>query len=176
MDMKRTLLLAALIGAIGAFADSYLYWMIDTEDANNNFSTYGYARIKDTTSDTYLSPIYDVGGDFVYNQAVNNESGVGKDALLDSAEYGDGFFASLSGVNLSTASFIIELYTENGTWLAQSSALSGSAAAGYIYSGGISVPPSAMWVAGSFAVPEPTSGLLMLLGMAGLALRRKKSV
>lgn len=29
--------------------------------------------------------------------------------------------------------------------------------------------------AGWYAVPEPTSGLLMLLGMAGLALRRKRS-
>lgn len=28
---------------------------------------------------------------------------------------------------------------------------------------------------GSFAVPEPTSGLLLLLGMAGLALKRKRA-
>ena len=28
---------------------------------------------------------------------------------------------------------------------------------------------------GAAAVPEPTSGLLMLLGMAGLALRRKRA-
>ena len=32
---------------------------------------------------------------------------------------------------------------------------------------------SANWVGG--AVPEPTSGLLMLLGMAGLALRRRRA-
>ena len=29
--------------------------------------------------------------------------------------------------------------------------------------------------AGWYAVPEPTSGLLMLLGMAGLALKRKRA-
>ena len=33
---------------------------------------------------------------------------------------------------------------------------------------------SANWVGGG-AVPEPTSGLLMLLGMAGLALRRRRA-
>ena len=34
---------------------------------------------------------------------------------------------------------------------------------------------SGNWTAGSMAVPEPTSGLLMLLGVAGLALRRKRA-
>ena len=31
------------------------------------------------------------------------------------------------------------------------------------------------WSGGSSPIPEPTSGLLMLLGMAGLALRRKRA-
>ena len=31
------------------------------------------------------------------------------------------------------------------------------------------------WTGGSSPVPEPTSGLLMLLGMAGLALRRRRA-
>lgn len=34
---------------------------------------------------------------------------------------------------------------------------------------------AAGWTGGSTPVPEPTSGLLMLLGMAGLALRRKRA-
>ena len=34
---------------------------------------------------------------------------------------------------------------------------------------------SAGWYSNAAAVPEPTSGLLMLLGMAGLALRRKRA-
>jgi len=33
---------------------------------------------------------------------------------------------------------------------------------------------AANWVGGGEPAPEPTSGLLMLLGMAGLALRRRR--
>ena len=38
--MKKTILLAALIGATGAFADSYLYWMVNTADTSldSNYS------------------------------------------------------------------------------------------------------------------------------------------
>ena len=49
-----------------------------------------------------------------------------------------------------------------GTSLASSSKTTLQAADGYS-------------AAGWYAVPEPTSGLLMLLGMAGLALRRKRA-
>lgn len=37
----------------------------------------------------------------------------------------------------------------------------------------LTVPTAAAWT--TAAVPEPTSGLLMLLGMAGLALKRKRA-
>ena len=172
--MKKTILLAALIGATGAFADSYLYWMVNTADSSLD-SNYSYVRVYDTASGTYLTPIYDGSFDYAYTQA-KGESGLNKATIEDAAEWGEGFFASLSGIETSSASFVVELFNESGTWLAQSAALSGSAAAGYIYNGGISAPPAVPWTAGSFAIPEPTSGLLMLLGIAGLALRRKREV
>ena len=45
------------------------------------------------------------------------------------------------------------------------------------YRGGsiLSTPQGAAITGGWAAAPEPTSGLLMLLGMAGLALRRKRA-
>ena len=39
--------------------------------------------------------------------------------------------------------------------------------------GGLSTGAATAW--STAAVPEPTSGLLMLLGMAGLALRRRRA-
>ena len=55
-------------------------------------------------------------------------------------------------------------------------------ATSYVYADGASSPGNlAVNASGSaltyttFAVPEPTSGLLLLLGMAGLALRRKQA-
>ena len=172
--MKKTILLAALIGATGAFADSYLYWMVNTADPSLD-SNYSYVRVYDTASGKYLTPIYDGSFDYAYNEA-GGQSGLSKETITDAADWGEGFFASLSGIETSSASFVVELFNESGTWLAQSAALSGSAAAGYIYNGGISAPPAVPWTAGSFAIPEPTSGLLMLLGIAGLALRRKREV
>lgn len=49
---------------------------------------------------------------------------------------------------------------------------------GVTFNANSSVAVTATWNASQFstyAVPEPTSGLLMLLGMAGLALRRKRA-
>ena len=57
-----------------------------------------------------------------------------------------------------------------------SDTLTGRAATGEISLGSnISIANSTLSTATWTAVPEPTSGLLMLLGMAGLALRRKRA-
>ena len=149
--------------------------MINTEDTSLD-SNYSYVRVYDTASGKYLTPIYDGSFDYAYNEAKGYQSGLSKATINDAANWGEGFFASLADIDTSSASFVVELFNESGTWLAQSAALSGSAAAAYIYNGGISAPPAVPWTAGSFAIPEPTSGLLMLLGIAGLALRRKREV
>lgn len=44
--------------------------------------------------------------------------------------------------------------------------------AGYITKS-LTVPP-AIWTGGAYAVPEPTSGLLMMMGLALLSLKRRK--
>ena len=175
--MKKSIFLAALLIAIGASAsDSYLYWMVNTADTTPDYSGYSYARIKavDGGTETYLS-IYEA--DFDQPLEVGGVSGVSQSTVDDYADFGSsaGFYASLAGINLSTASFIVELYNDDGKFLAQSfNDGSYGTVSGMIYNGGISIPPAMPWKAGSFDVPEPSSGLLMLLGMAGLALRRRK--
>lgn len=177
-DMKnKSILLAVLVGSAGVVsADSYLYWMIDTANAGND---YAYARIRDVNTsgdDSYLA-IYDGAWGAEYNDGVGGVSGAAKTYIDMAGGTGEGFFASLAGINTSTASFIVELYNSEGTFLAQSfnNGSYGNLSA-YIYSGGISAPPATPWIATSFDIPEPSSGLLMLLGMAGLALRRRKNV
>ena len=177
-DMKnKSILLAVLVGSAGVVsADSYLYWMIDTLNAGND---YAYARIRDvnTSGDASYLTIYDGSFEETYSDGVGGVSGAAKEYIDLAASVNDGFFASLAGINLSTASFIVELYNDSGNFLAQSfNNLNYSAASAYIYSGGISVPSAKPWIAISFDIPEPSSGLLMLLGMAGLALRRRKNV
>ena len=176
--MKKSIFLAVLLIAIGASAsDSYLYWMVDTTGTKgaDNYD-YTYARIKavDGGTERYLT-IYE--GDFEDPLESHGESGVSKTIvdLYHDFDANAGFYASLAGVS-SSASFIVELFNDSGKFLAQSfnNGAYGSLS-GYIYAGGISgQSPVSPWLAASFDVPEPSSGLLMLLGMAGLALRRKK--
>ena len=176
--MKRSLLLAAIISAAGAFAsDSYLYWMINNTTSDAGKFDYAYVRIRDANTtpeaDSYLT-IYD--GAFEDPYEVGGESGVSKTYIEKAATRQSGFYASLANISdLSSASFIVELYNDEGKFLAQSfNNGSYSTVNGYIYSGGISVPPSVAWTAGTFALPEPSSGLLMLVGFAMLGLRRRR--
>lgn len=86
------------------------------------------------------------------------------------------------GMDVAGASFYVELLNESGDSLAQSASFTYSA----LLDGGFfdvnhpgSIAPvnhtGAAVFSGYTAVPEPTSGLLMLLGVAGLALRRRRA-
>jgi hypothetical protein len=77
------------------------------------------------------------------------------------------------GDSYSSQSFYIELW--NGDkWLAKSSAASGSSLAQFI-TGSNNLNPVAGtgWVPTSYSVPEPTSGLLFVIGGMLLGLKRK---
>ena len=174
--MKKLIFSLGILSAVIApAADSYLYWMIDL-DSSDNYPALDYARVRyeSTGGDGYLT-IYD--GAFDTAMTVNGESGVGKTDLVVADLMGDGFYASLASIaNLASASFIVELYNTEGKFLARSfpNGAYGDMATHIYSSGGIVPTPASPWTAGSFDVPEPSSGLLMLLGMAGLALRRKR--
>ncbi len=95
----------------------------------------------------------------------------------------DGVQASISS-GTPEYSFIIELgnVTDADGWTTVAQGTSTMtytqlAAAGYIHpSFNMDTPESAIWTPGSFqAVPEPSGGLLTLMGVALLALRRKRT-
>lgn len=168
--MKKSLLLATILGATGAFAaDSYLYWMIDTSSAND--FTYSYVRIKDASTDKYLT-IYDSAFDYAYTDGSGD--GVAKTYIKMADDMNSGFYASLADIDPASASFIVELYSSSDKFLARNFSASTGEIAGYIYSGGIAPMPVSPWMAGSFDIPEPSSGLLVLVGCALLGLRRRR--
>ena len=158
--MKKALFVAALIGSMVASADtdSYLYWMI-----GSGAPSYKYAKVRaiDNTT-TWLNNYYDFGTDSIGTE-------VSDTVIASQAAWDDGIWAGVDSSALPS-SIVIELYNDSG-FVAQS-VLSGLD--GYIYKGGTGTPVSTPAMATSFAIPEPSSGLLMLVGFAVLGLRRRR--
>ena len=138
-----------------ADADSYLYWMLG-DDIKNNLGgdtvDYSYAKVK--YGDTYLN---------LYDGATAEGTEISS-AVADTAYY-------WGKISSTDSTFLFELYNDSDEkvgWLERSYA----SMLPYISDGTSTY--SAFSLASAGVVPEPTSGLLSLFGIALLALRRRK--
>ena len=166
--LKFMLMLAAAVaaGAVRAEVDSYLYWMVSdaatySDAAGATLSgtqvNYDYAKISADGGDTYLS-FYGTDGEL---------SGVD---TLDKGKDGVVGFAS----SPAFSSFLVELYTDSSSERVGWATIPYSTAMRFAFSD-ITQQKLASLYTVSQAIPEPSSGLLLLLGMAGLALRRRRA-
>ena len=170
--MKKLIALVALATAFSVRADSYLYWMVGNSvsmkngETTKDFSDYSYAAV---------GVMDDSSGKNVGYLNLFGTNGESLNAQVGSK--GSSFYANLA--NYTTGySFYIELFNDSGAFAGRSEQmLSYSEALAYATSFGTGTPAYQPWTPSSFttaAVPEPSSALLMLLGCAGLALKRKK--
>lgn len=156
--MKNLILLVVLLASTMAFADgsSILYWMLDTESRPD----YAFVQLRE------------VGGDAVF---FTDEKGSHLDDVAElSGDPGkDHFYSDFAGFGTGAA-FILELMNEDGV-TGRSAPVGYDILAGYLYdpSSAVAPAPYAGWQVSS--VPEPTSGLLTLCGLALLALKRKRT-
>lgn len=173
--MKKFIVSALMALSCGvlfaADTDMYLFWMIGSNEmigdskASSLVTDGGYtARLAvEGSSGTYLNLYTD---DYVKlnsgaDGSVSLSDVVNLDTLAGVGGYESGsFFVELLNDGDVVFKSETKTYAQLGDYL---SSMKGYAQPGDTYAFG-----------GFTAVPEPTSGLLLLLGVAGLALRRKK--
>lgn len=164
--MKKILFLAALAAVFSASAeDMWLRWMIDESSTidKGEIPETVYAKVKDVDNDTYLS---------IYTNP-DRGSYYGDYKAVDMSDSMPMFAGILSSTDVGST-FVIELYRDSnfteGSWIGKS--LNFTVNSANLTSAGMTTASPAH--ASAFtSVPEPTSGMLLLLGVAGLALRRK---
>lgn len=159
--MKTTLAIFGVLFALSAKAD-YIYWMIDTESAG----AYNYTAAVLRNSDSSISASINTS-----SAELGDYAGTLNERIAYYQADVGGFYSSVPGSVYSGQSFFVELFNGN-QWLAQSQLVTLTPA--NIYSGSVSTPASAPARFGSYNVPEPTSGLLFLIGGMLLGLKRRR--
>ena len=168
--MKKTMMLAVALAASVAGA-SELWWTVNvTGDAAS--SDWDTARVY------YYDPS-DLSNRGQLGTVLDGTASKDALAILDYAA------STISG-DKSAYSFYVELYNSAemaahpdnhlGAWRSEAVTYSQLATAGAIYAGGTSYGASPYEFSNFSAqvIPEPSSGLMMLLGMIALGLKRKK--
>ena len=175
---------AALMG-LAASAD-VLYWQVGADSSSYDYDT-AYLMARDSDNNLYyVSKSYGEDGVTVVSQ----------DGAVDVGQFANGGYAlgdldsimswtdtgSTSGSAATGWKFYVELWNENTGWVGRSQDMSYDAlvASGAIrdsLSSNFSLNNAIGHTGGTFttAAPEPTSGLLMLIGLGALALRRKRA-
>lgn len=172
----------ALFAGIALLAGSslkgeLLYWMVD-ESAAGQYD-FAYAGVKDVTSGSYL--------DYATEDGVVEWPGVWQ---VDKGAFaGGGVYGSLGG-EVAGHSFMIELYNDTGALASsETKTYAELVALKAIVESSADRERQSAWTGGAFEergqggtphgapghIPEPTSGLMLLLGTALLALRRKRA-
>ena len=165
--MKKLFVLALLSIAFNAMAEDYfLYWMVDEgaklDGKSFEENTY-YAKVK-TDGGSYLS----------FYTSPDAADSYGNVYTVDLTDSMPTFADVFGGTGNIPSSFIIELYNDSGcadgSWVGKATLAYNPA---NITTPGMGNPPGIASASSFTAAPEPTSGMLLLLGVAGLALRRK---
>ena len=170
MNVLNTLRFVLLAGvaacAASARADYWLNWRAD----ETNPYKFDYAMVAVNTGSGY--------SDYLKSTTVPDADAFIADegGFSHNKENPTGTTVVGNGTAANDYLFRVELYDMDGELLAASSSISWATAIDKSY-GTVDVmhPAAEAWVATGFhVVPEPTSGMLFLLGLASLALRRKR--
>lgn len=167
--MKKLVFALAVCIAAVANAD-VIYWMVDP-----NETVTGYDGQKHAWANAILTIQEDSG---IYQHEFWNASewSLAKKDAVGLAAWGDYEAAQLGSIDYSGKYFLIELFNDAGKWIGGYSADAASVAQFITKNDMTPLPSSGFGMNVSYAVPEPTSGLLFLVGGMLLGLRRRRQV
>ena len=171
MKMTKMITLAVAMMAGSLFADyQYLYWMVDITGESSDYQfNYATVSMNGTLLDNNDSANASVGS-YIMANAVTEAASTALGYVAGEGK-GNSYWA-YDVTGFATSTFLFELFDASDNRVAWKQ-VSGSSLANYIQTTGMSQVESPYVVSG--VVPEPTSGLLLLLGIAGLALKRKQA-
>lgn len=190
--MKRVLIGLAIALAAASSQAAYLYWQVSGTEANSwwtggtlsqGLSNAGVSQIttmRVVSSAGTAVKSYDLGSG---TQVSDDYGYVTLNTAPDATPYmGGNLYADLgSGAESAEYTYYIEIsgyggsYNNENTVLAVSGDLTYAQLSGHVTTDLKEMATIATaWTGGTYAAPEPTSGLLLLVGASLLALKRRK--
>lgn len=163
--MKKLMVLFVALCAGFAANASYLYWQVEASDYSHITEPNKVTAVNVWAVDNEGTKTFVDGYRAASGSTVNMEQA----QMIDVSAFSNGSYSFyIELMNYSSGAQKLGVTVSNETY-------ADMVVKHYIMDTPLSVTLATPWHGGTVAAPEPTSGLLMLLGVAALGLKRRKA-